>query len=35
MAGSMPMAADTEVPAKETVPGGLGAEERALLGDGP
>ena len=35
MAGSMPMAADTKVPTKETVPGGLGAEERALLGDDP
>ena len=35
MVGSMPVAACIEVPAKETVPGGLGAEERALLGDGP
>ena len=38
MAGGMPMAADTEVPAKETVLGGPGAEERgagrALLHDG-
>ena len=34
MAGRPPMAAGIEIPAKETVPGGPGAEERAPLHDG-
>ena len=34
MAGSMPMAAAIEITTKQTVLGGPGAENRALLGDG-
>ena len=34
MVDRLPMAAGTEVPAKETMPGGPGAEERAPLHEG-
>ena len=34
MAGRPPMAAGIEIPAKETVPGGPGVEERAPTRDG-